>query len=228
MLTRATMRRALLALTGTAAFLVLLGLLWRSDAWATPPAAAAPPPSGVSAAGAAGAPAAAAAAPPSDPTKATIIFQTFPPAHATVSWGNTRLGRIKPQRPLVVVRPRDSGPLDVVIRAPGFLPVQTRAHTFGDTRVSVKLTRIEEKSTLFGYRAPLDDAGVPIVPVVPDGGVPEALSGMPGSLTQPSITPGPQPPATAPAPAPMSTPPAPMSTPAPQQPPPAPTPAPSQ
>jgi hypothetical protein len=154
----------------------------------------------------------------SDPTKATITFQTMPPANATVFWGNTKLGRIKPQRPLVVVRPRDSGPLDVMIRAPGFLPVQTRAHTFGDTRLAVKLTRVEEKSTLFGYRAPLDDAGVPLVP---DGGVPDALSGMPSSLTQPSIAPAPtaQPPATAPVP---------MSTPAPQQPPPATTPAPPQ
>jgi hypothetical protein len=193
MLTTATMRRALMVLTGAAVLLLLLGLSWRSDAWATPPAAAAPA---------------------SDPTKATIIIQTFPPAHATVHWGNTRLGRIKPQRPLVVVRPRDSGPLDVVIRAPGFLPVQTRAHTFGDTRLSVKLTREEEKSTLFGYRVPLDDAGVPLVP---DGGVPDALSGMPSSLTQPSIAPGTQPPSTAPLP---------TTTPAPEQPPPATTPAP--
>ena len=193
MLTTVTMRRALLALTGVA--LLLVGLLWRSDAWATPPAPSA-------------------AAPASDPTKATIIFQTMPPANATVFWGRTKLGRIKPQRPLVVVRPRDSGPLDVVIRAPGFLPVQTRAHTFGDTRLAVKLTRVEEKSTLFGYRAPLDDAGVPLVP---DGGVPEALSGMPGSLTQPAIAPAADPPV-----------PVPMSTPGPQQPLPATTPAPPQ
>ena len=210
--TKATMQRALLSLTGAA--LLLVGLLLRSNAWATPPApgAAAPaaaPPSGTAVA-AAGAP----AAPVSDPTKATIIFQTVPPANAIVFWGGTRLGRIKPQRPLVVVRPRDSGPLDVVIRAPGFLPVQTRAHTFGDTRLAVKLTRVEEKSTLFGYRAPLDDAGVPLVP---DGGVPDALSGMPGSLTQPSLAPATQPPATAA--------PAPMTTPAPQPPPPATTPA---
>ena len=208
MLTRVTMRRALLALTVAA--LLLLGSLWRSDAWATPPAPGAAAPQGI--AGAAGA--GASAAPAGDPTKATIIFQTVPPANAIVLWGNTRLGRIKPQRPLVVVRPRDSGPLDVMIRAPGFLPVQTRAHTFGDTRLVVKLTRVEEKSTLFGYRAPLDDAGVPLVA---DGGVPDALSGMPSSLTQPSIAPVTQPPATAPVP---------MTTPAPEQPPPATTPAP--
>jgi hypothetical protein len=202
MLTTGMMRSALLAPTG--ALLLLLSLLWRSNAWATPPASGAAAPAAETQRG----------APASDPTKATIIFQTMPPANATVFWGRTRLGRIKPQRPLVVVRPRDSGPLDVMIRAEGFLPVQTRAHTFGDTRLAVKLTRVEEKSTLFGYRAPLDDAGVPLVP---DGGVPDALSGMPGSLTQPSIAPVTQPPA-----------PAPTTTPAPQQPPPATTPGPSQ
>jgi hypothetical protein len=213
---RSKLRRALWALTGVAIILVLLGLSWRSAAWATPPApgAAAPAAAPQSGAGVAGAAAVAPAPPPSDPTKATIIFQTVPPANAIVFWGRTRLGRIKPQRPLVVVRPRDSGPLDVVIRAEGFLPVQTRAHTFGDTRLAVKLTRVEEKSTLFGYRAPLDDAGVPLVP---DGGVPDALSGMPSSLTQPSIAPVTEPPATAPLP---------MSTPAPEQLPPATTPAP--
>src|SRR5262245_56689625 len=125
MLATATMRRALLLLTSSAV-LLMLSLLWRSDAWATPPApGAAPPHAGVGAAGAgggaaaAGTPAAGApAAPPSDPTKATIVFQTIPSANAVVFWGNTRLGVIKPLRPLVVVRPRDSGPLDVIIRAP--------------------------------------------------------------------------------------------------------------
>jgi hypothetical protein len=61
----------------------------------------------------------------------------------------------------VVVRPRDSGPLDVIVRAPGYLPVQTRAHTFADSRVTVKLTTPDQKNTLVGYREPLD-AGTPL------------------------------------------------------------------
>jgi hypothetical protein len=89
-----------------------------------------------------------------------------PAVNATVTWGKTRLGVIAPKQPLVVVRPRDSGPLDVIVRAPGYLPVHTRAHTFGDNRVMVKLTTPELKNTLLGYRAPID-AGT----LLPDGGV---------------------------------------------------------
>src|SRR4051794_23756515 len=101
--------------------IVLLGLtvcLWRlSSASATPPAPPAPP------AGAQPAPATAATAAPSTTPSATtqIVFTTIPPANATVTWGKTVLGRITPQRGLVVKRPRDSGPLDVTVRAPGYL-----------------------------------------------------------------------------------------------------------
>lgn len=94
------------------------------------------------------------------PTTATIVFATVPQANATVSWGKKRLGRIMPNKPLVVVRPRDSGPLDVIVRADGFLPVHTRAHTFSDNKVMIKLTRPDQTSTLLGYRVPLD-AGLP-------------------------------------------------------------------
>lgn len=94
------------------------------------------------------------------PTTATIVFATVPQARATVSWGKKRLGNIMPNKPLVIVRPRDSGPLDVIVRADGFLPVHTRAHTFSDNKVMIKLTRPDQTSTLLGYRVPLD-AGLP-------------------------------------------------------------------
>jgi hypothetical protein len=99
------------------------------------------------------------AQPPS--TEARITFVTIPGTNATVKWGKKLLGRITPKQALVVVRPRDSGPLDVVVSAPGYLPVTTRAHTFADSKVTVKLTTPENKNTLLGYRAPLD-AGVPL------------------------------------------------------------------
>ena len=93
-----------------------------------------------------------------------IYIQTVPPRKASVKWGQKSLGFIPAPRPLVVERPRDSGPLDLVIRANGFLPVHTRAYTFSDSHVSVKLTPPAEKNTLFGYR---QEAGQS-----PDGGVP--------------------------------------------------------
>jgi hypothetical protein len=87
------------------------------------------------------------------------MLTTTPAVTAFVSWGKKPLGKITPTKPLVVSRPRDSGPLDVVVRAEGYLPVQTRAHTFSDHRILVKLTLIEDQAELLGYRAPLD-AGV--------------------------------------------------------------------
>ena len=76
-----------------------------------------------------------------------------------VFWGRQRLGMIAPHQPLVVERPRDSGPLDVIVRASGFLPVQTRAYTFADSKVSVKMTPPDQKKTLLGYREAVPDGG---------------------------------------------------------------------
>jgi len=84
-----------------------------------------------------------------------------------VKWGNKTLGVIPVPRPLVVVRPRDSGPLDLVVRMAGFLPVHTRAYTFSDSRVAIKLTPVSEKNTLFGYRAEVPPEGS----ASPDAGV---------------------------------------------------------
>jgi|GEM_PF-3837802 len=101
------------------------------------------------------------------PDTVRIIIQTVPPRRARVKWGRKSLGVIPTPSPLVVVRPRDSGPLDLVIRAAGFLPVHTRAYTFTDSRVAVKLTSLSDKSKLFGYReepAPSPDGGVPAEP----------------------------------------------------------------
>jgi hypothetical protein len=106
--------------------------------------------------------------------QAHIYFTVVPSVNATVTWGKKVLGRIAPRQALVVVRPRDSGPLDVVVRAAGYMPVQVRAHTFSDTRVAVKLTTVEQKSTLLGYRLPIDagpEAGEP-VPPLSDAGTP--------------------------------------------------------
>jgi hypothetical protein len=84
----------------------------------------------------------------------TVVINTSPPSTANVYWGRKLLGKITPARPLVLTRPRDSGPLDISVRALGFLTVVTRAHTFSDNRVIVKLTLPENASTLLGYKAP--------------------------------------------------------------------------
>jgi hypothetical protein len=101
-----------------------------------------------------------------------IVFTVLPSTKkATVFWGKKKLGAIAPHAPLIIQRPRDSGPLDVVVRADGCVPVQTRAYTFEDSKLAVKVTPNEEKNTLLGYREeiPADDGGVP--GANPDGGV---------------------------------------------------------
>jgi hypothetical protein len=104
-----------------------------------------------------------------EPAKADtvhIYIQTVPPRKAQVKWGGKTLGPIPAPRPLVIERPRDSGPLDLVIRAAGFLSVHTRVYTFSDSHVSVKVTPPSEKSKLFGYKQELTPN--------PDGGPPPA------------------------------------------------------
>jgi hypothetical protein len=117
-------------------------------------------------------PAVAPPAAPQRPETVRIVFTTYPMKKAFVFWGKRRLGMIAPRAPLVVERPRDSGPLDVVVRAEGYIPVQTRAYTFGDGKVAVKLTPLDQKKTLLGYREE--------VMTGPDGGVPPAPLAMPG------------------------------------------------
>lgn len=92
-----------------------------------------------------------------------VTFRTYPQRRASVMWGGKRLGFIDRGKPLVVERPRDSGPLDVVIRSPGFVPVHVRAYTFDDNTVDVKITPNDKKDTIFGYKQPLppEDAGAP-------------------------------------------------------------------
>ena len=123
------------------------------------------------AAGAPGEAAPAVAKPPS--TTVRIVFTVLPSTKkATVSWGKKRLGVIGPHAPLIVQRPRDSGPLDVVVRADGCVPVQTRAYTFEDSKVAVHVTPNDQKNTLLGYREelPATDGGVAPSAPNPDGG----------------------------------------------------------
>lgn len=99
-----------------------------------------------------------------------IVFTITPSTKkAMVFWGKKRLGIIAPHAPLIVQRPRDSGPLDVIVKSDGYVPVQTRAYTFADSKVAVKLTALDQKNTLLGYREELP----------PDGGAPNPDGGMP-------------------------------------------------
>lgn len=176
---------------GSAGALVGLALLRPVNVGAVPPAAG----SGAPTTQAMPTMAADAAVPQADPTTATIVFATSPPVSAMVFWGRKNLGKITGPKPLVIVRPRDSGPLDVMVRATGYLPVQVRAHTFSDQRVVVKLTPPSKKSELLGYKAPLD-AGVDMtqaaaLDAIADAGTPPPVAPPPFQMvpTSPSQSP---------------------------------------
>jgi len=86
--------------------------------------------------------------------------RTVPAKRAFVYWGKKRLGITDRKAPLVIQRPRDSGPLDLLVRADDCLPVYTRAYTFDDSTLVVKVTALDQKQTIYGYKAelPPDDA----------------------------------------------------------------------
>jgi hypothetical protein len=73
------------------------------------------------------------------------------PVDAVVFWGNKSLG-VAGKQPLEIERPRGSGPVDLVARAPGYLPFHTRVFTDRDERLSVRLVRVEDAPALLGYR----------------------------------------------------------------------------
>jgi len=108
-------------------------------------------------------------APPSAPrpAKVRILVRSIPPK-ARVAWGKKQLG----PTPVALERPRDSGPVDLVVRADGYFPVHTRAYTFRNDAILVRLTKLADRMTLFGAREelppPPPDGGVP--PAPPDGG----------------------------------------------------------
>jgi hypothetical protein len=87
-----------------------------------------------------------------DPRSDTVTIKLLvePPKRAHAFWGMKDLG----MTPLEIQRPRGSGPLDLAIRAPGYLTIHTRAFTDRDDKVSIRLVPEAEAPHTFGYRAP--------------------------------------------------------------------------
>lgn len=81
----------------------------------------------------------------------TVKLQVEPPRVAHVFWGARDLG----PAPLEVKRPRGSGPLDLILRAPGYLPFHTRAFTDKDDHLAVRLVPEAGAASQFGYPARL-------------------------------------------------------------------------
>jgi hypothetical protein len=65
----------------------------------------------------------------------TIRLLVQPPGVAHVLWGMKDLG----VAPLDIVRPRGSGPLDLTLRASGYLTFHTRAFTEHDDKIAIRM-----------------------------------------------------------------------------------------
>ena len=72
---------------------------------------------------------------------------------ATVNWGAKMLARLEPGKmEAEVTRPRGSGPLDLEIKAEGYMPYHTRLYTGRSDKLGIRLYRPEEAPSLFGYK----------------------------------------------------------------------------
>jgi hypothetical protein len=101
---------------------------------------------------------------------------------AKVLWGRRLIG----ETPLSVQWPADSGPVDIVVQAPGHVPVHTRLYTFADDKVVVKMVDDEGKKTLFGYKRE--------VPAAPAPGATAPGATAPGATAPGAAAPGATPP----------------------------------
>jgi hypothetical protein len=142
--------------------------------------------------------------PPEKQEKVKIWFFTVPAVPAELRWGKKKLGIVNPpkgpKKPFFIERPKDSGPMDVIVRAEGFIPLNTRVFTYNDNKVWLKLTPEAEKNKVLGYRIEIRDGGTEGGAdggvAMPGPGQPQPLQPVPGA---PPLPPGTPPPVTAPA-----------------------------
>ena len=83
----------------------------------------------------------------------TLKLSVTPQVRAVVTWGAKQMARLSPgSMDTEIGRPRGSGPLDLEIKAEGYMPYHTRLYADRSDKVGVRLYRVEEASGLFGYK----------------------------------------------------------------------------
>jgi hypothetical protein len=91
----------------------------------------------------------------------TIHVLVQPPGIAHVLWVVKDLG----VAPLDLVRPRGSGPVDLTLRAVGYLTFHTRAFTEHDDKIAIRMVLSSEAARFPGVAA-TEGSGAP-VPTAP-------------------------------------------------------------
>ena len=82
-----------------------------------------------------------------------LKLSVTPPVKALVTWGAKQVAHLAPgTMETELSRPRGSGPVDLEIKAEGFMPYHTRLYADRNDRINVRLYRLEEASGLLGYK----------------------------------------------------------------------------
>ena len=68
-------------------------------------------------------------------------------------WGGKQVAKLGPgSMEAEIVRPRGSGPVDLEIKADGYMPYHTRLYSDRNEKVGARLYRSEEAPGMFGYK----------------------------------------------------------------------------
>jgi hypothetical protein len=87
--------------------------------------------------------------------KVVLKLSVSPPTKGVVMRGQKVMARLTPgTMEAEWTVPRNGGPLDLEIRADGFLPFHTRLYSDRDDKISVRLYRPGDAAQLWGYRSP--------------------------------------------------------------------------
>ena len=77
-----------------------------------------------------------------------ITLKTSPRVRASVYHGKELLGTT----PLRLIWPKDTGSLDIKLKASGYLTVNSRLYTHRNDRVTVNMFKVDQAHLLFGYK----------------------------------------------------------------------------
>jgi hypothetical protein len=83
----------------------------------------------------------------------TLKLSVTPQVKALVTWGAKQIARLSPgSMDAELSRPRGSGPVDLEIKADGFMSYHTRLYADRNDKVNVRLYRVDEAPGLLGYK----------------------------------------------------------------------------
>jgi hypothetical protein len=85
-----------------------------------------------------------------------LSVRTDPGVTAQVYHGKELLGTT----PLSLTWPKNTGALDLVISAPGHIPVNTRLYTYKSDKLTVKMFKDTQSHLVFGYKKKVEEGAV--------------------------------------------------------------------